>query len=52
MANITNKVMKEGYGRLKKILEKLIKPKKEQPQPQLVLQPIRNKKYLRGTGLL
>ena len=52
MADTTNKVMKEGYGRLKKILEKIFKPKKEQPRPQLVLQPIRNRKYLRGTGLL
>jgi hypothetical protein len=42
MANNTNKVMKEGYDRLKKILEKIINPKKEQPQSQLVLQPIRN----------
>jgi hypothetical protein len=52
MANTKNKVMKEGYGRLKKILEKIIKPKKEQTQPQLVLQPIRSRKYLRGSGLL
>ncbi len=40
MANNTNKVLKEGYDRLKKILEKIINPKKEQPR--LVLQPIRN----------
>lgn len=40
MGNNTNKVLKEGYGRLKKILEKIMNPKKEQPQ--LVLQPIRN----------
>jgi len=40
MANYTNKVLKEGWGRLKKILEKIINPKKEEPQ--LVLQPIRN----------
>ena len=63
MANNTNKVLKEGYDRLKKILEKIINPKKEQPR--LVLQPIRNqppgprtglceqagKKYLSVTGL-
>ena len=42
MANNTNKILKDGYDRLKKTLEKMIKPKKEQPQPQLVLQPIRN----------
>jgi hypothetical protein len=43
MAHTTNKIMKEEYGRLKKILEKIFKPKKEQPRPQLVLQPIRNR---------
>ena len=42
MANNANKVFKEGYNRLKKILKKMIKPNKEQSQPQLVLQPIRN----------
>ena len=42
MANSTNKVLREGYERLKKILEKTIGSKKEQPRPQLVLQPIRN----------
>jgi hypothetical protein len=41
MANNTNKILKEGYNRLKKILEKIITQKKEQPQ--LVLQPIRNR---------
>lgn len=45
MANNTNKVLKEGYGRLKKILEKIINPKKEEPQ--LVLQPIRNRPPVR-----
>ena len=44
MAN-KNKVLKEGYGRLKKILEKIMNPKKEQPQ--LVLQPIRNQPPVR-----
>ncbi len=42
MANHTNKVLREGYDRLKKILKKIIRPDKEQAQPQLVLQPIRN----------
>lgn len=51
MANSTNKILREGYDRLKKTLEKIMKPNKEQPQPQLVLQPIRDKKYLRGTDL-
>jgi len=45
MSNNTNKVLKEGYDHLKKTLEKLMKPNKEQHQPQLVLQPIRNKKF-------
>ena len=51
MANSTNKILKEGYNRLKKTLEKIMTPNKEQPQPQLVLQPIRDKKYLRGGDL-
>ena len=45
MANNTNKVLKEGYDRLKKILEKMTSPKKEQPR--LVLQPIRNQPPIR-----
>ncbi len=48
MANTTNKILRDGYDRLKKTLEKIIKPKKEQPQPQFILQPIRNKKILEG----
>jgi hypothetical protein len=40
MSYNSNKILKEGYGRLKKILEKLINTKKEQPR--LVLQPVRN----------
>jgi tRNA A22 N-methylase len=52
MANNTNKILRDGYDRLKKTLEKIIKPKKEQAQPQLVLQPVRNRKYLRGNGHL
>jgi hypothetical protein len=41
MANNTNKILRDGYDRLKKTLEKIMNPKKEQPQ--LVLQPIRNR---------
>jgi hypothetical protein len=37
------KNLKKEYNRLKKAFEKMI-PKKEQPLPQLVLQPYRNKK--------
>lgn len=45
----TKQTLREGYNSLKKILEKVIKSNKEQVMPQLVLQPVRNKKYLRGT---
>ena len=43
MARSVKKVLQEQYGRLKKVMEKIIKPKKEEPVPQLVLQPVRNK---------
>jgi hypothetical protein len=43
------KTLQEGYSSLKKVLEKIIKPNKKQAIPQLVLQPVRDKKYLRGT---
>lgn len=43
MKNNTNNVLREGYDRLKKILKKITRPDKEQAQPQLVLQPIRNR---------
>jgi len=43
MAKTVKKVLHEEYNRLKKVFDKLIKPKKEQAAPQLVLQPIRNK---------
>jgi hypothetical protein len=36
--------IRKEFDRLKKGMERLIKPRKEQPQPQLVLQPYRNKK--------
>lgn len=45
----TRKKLREGLTRLKKALEKIIKPNKEQAMPQLVLQPVRHRKYLRGT---
>ena len=41
---INKQTMREGYNKLKKVLEKIIKPNKEQVMPQLVLQPVRNKK--------
>ena len=51
MANASKKIWQQEYNRLKKVFEKLVRPKKEQPQPRFALQPIRNKKYLRGTDL-
>lgn len=44
MAKSVKKAIREEYNRLKKALEKIIKPQKEQT---LVLQPVRNKKHLR-----
>lgn len=43
MAKTVKKVLQEEYSRLKKVVEKLIKPKKELAAPQLILQPVRNK---------
>jgi hypothetical protein len=37
--------IREEYNRLKKIFDKILKPKKEQPAPQWVLQPVRHKKF-------
>jgi hypothetical protein len=55
MAHSTKKILREEYDRLKKAFEKIIRPKRQPVQPQLVLQPIRNqqegRKYLRGTDL-
>ncbi len=42
MAATTKKIWKEGYDRLKRTWEKLMKQKKEESQPQLALQPVRN----------
>lgn len=38
----TRKVLQEGYSRLKKTLEKLLKPTEKKVQPQYALQPVRN----------
>ena len=51
MANSTKKILQQEYNRLKKIFEKITSPQKKQFAPQLVLQPVSNKKYLRGTSL-
>ena len=39
--------LREEYNRLKKAFEKILKPNKKEPIPQLVLQPSRNKKYFK-----
>ncbi len=36
-------ILRKEVARLKKILEKLIKPRREEDNSQLVLQPIKNK---------
>ena len=51
MPNSTKKILREEYQRLKNAVEKILKPTKNHPQPQLILQPISDKKYLRGTNL-
>ena len=57
MSRSVKKVLREEYNRLKRAVEKMMSPKKEDAS-QLVLQPVRNpsqnptnKKYLRGTHL-
>lgn len=41
----TRKVLQEGYSRLKKTMERLLKPAEKKAQPQYALQPIRTKKF-------
>ena len=43
MAKSVKDVLKEEYSRLKEAIEKIISPKKQQPLPQLILQPVRNR---------
>jgi len=51
MANTTKKLLRNGFDRLKKTLEKIMKQDKEQARPQLALQPIRNRPNgLPGSG--
>mgnify|MGYP006953968584 CR=1 FL=1 len=50
MSVITKYSIREGFNRLKKAFEKIIRQKKKQPQPSLVLQPVR-RNNLRGTDL-
>jgi hypothetical protein len=44
MSDTAKKILKEEYNRLKKVFKKILNPKEEQVMPQLVLQPVRNKK--------
>lgn len=48
MAKSVKKGIREEYNRLKKVLEKLLKPKKNQQIPSLVLQPVKDKKNYRS----
>lgn len=44
MAKSLKKMLQEEYSSLKKAMEKIIKPKKKEALPQLVLQPVHEKK--------
>jgi hypothetical protein len=54
MAKSVKNELQSAYNRLKKVIEKVLTPKKEEAVSQLVLQPVRNtppadqKRYLRG----
>jgi hypothetical protein len=43
MAKSVKKVLREEYTRLKKAMDKLLHPKKDEALSQLVLQPVRNR---------
>ncbi len=45
MSDTAKKILKQEYDKLKKAFEKITKSHKKEPQPQLVLQPYRTKKY-------
>lgn len=47
MAKSFKKALKEEYNRLKKVLDKIVNPKKDQAMPSLVLQPVKNRKFNR-----
>ena len=48
MPNTIKQSLREGYDRLKKTVEKIMRPKKKEQLPHLVLQPYRPKKYFEG----
>ncbi len=43
MAKSVKKVIREEYNRLKRAMEKMMKPKKQGAMPSLILQPVRTK---------
>jgi hypothetical protein len=45
MKKSAQKILREEYNRLKKVIEKIISPKQVPSTPQLLLQPVRHKKY-------
>lgn len=45
MSDTSKKILKAAYNKLKKAFEKIATPNRNEPQPQLVLQPYRTKKY-------
>ncbi len=45
MSDTSKKILKEAYNKLKKAFEKIAIPNRNEPQPQLVLQPYRTKRY-------
>lgn len=44
MSRSVKKALKEEYNRLRKIFDRLVKPKKEQGMPSWVLQPVKDKR--------
>lgn len=42
MSETNNKILREEYNRLRKTLQRILKPGKNKTRPQLVLQPVRN----------
>ncbi len=42
MAKSVKKELNAAYNRLKKVMEKILTPKREEAMSQLVLQPVRN----------
>jgi hypothetical protein len=45
MAGSLKKVLKEEYNRIRRALEKMIKPGQDKEPPKWALQPIRPRKY-------